>query len=612
MNTGVLERIRIREADVENNLDAVVQQLLLREDVTNKRHRLLIDHFVSQKIYDITVTADQLADLYLDEDDIVELREAPHEGREVVAQAMKEFDAKVADIRENRSSVARTLPPIRHVLPQPSVNALEAIFSPSELYGRCFYVEDNFQLFFQFMEQTMDLASRAKEEEEEEVDGDSGVGVLQKELSSWSSSWEPCPTYNVFVAQLRTLIQKDIPAHRKLLGFQLYKQWIRDLLAYLTHFYNRIAPLESAKQKQLDEDVEKNFAEYWSALEKERNIPWATDVGGGVEREGTSSEPSSESAHIHAKKCSGLVVPSTLRYHLEHFSLWPLGFISSVLQRAIGEEEGRGTSNERTEQDASLQYFPRNEAEVKEVCLDEGKVISLLQSLLFDAHQYTEKYLRRHQGKTVEEQEQERREAEESFLESFQTVRKNALNTVETTIAQAAQYHLDAQKDISLEDRMNNKNKGQGGVGDTALQNMNKTGTGDDGDDDDVRSGKELIGEDGKPIPRWLVHLQQLNKVFTCDVCGGTVYRGPKVFKEHFGGDRHAEGLRRIGVTEHLRTFEGLHSMKDVIALRDQLEITRTKTRKRLRHEQEMEEMQDPSGKVVTAGAYAQYQYRRI
>lgn len=663
----MLERIRVREADIENNLDAIVQQLLLKEEVTNQRHRLLIDHFVVEKINEITHTADQLADLYLDEDDIVTLRNAPSEGHEVLALAMKEFDAKVADIREHRSSSTRSLPPIRHTLPHPTPKLLDHVFRLPELFGRCFYLEDSYQLFFQFMEQTMDLASRAKEEEEEAEEGDEEengveetgaisyhIGTdgekniafhwLRKAVVSWLSSWEPCLEYLPFIARLTALIQRSIPAHRKLMGFQLYRRWVTDLLQYLNDFYDRVAPLASPQRDQLMHDVEAKLAEYWIALENERAIPWAEEGGSLLETDAAVFSPtstSSESLHLHAKKCSGLLVPTTLRKHLDHFSLWPLRFVSSVIQQAQssvispsdrssteahdpryreGNREpldGSGGSAMNTschpwpEEEALLKYFPRSEEEVREVCLVEGKVVALLRSLLFEPFQYTEKYLRRTQGKTLEEQENERIESEEAFLDSFHRLQNHfSLHTVESTIAQAAQYHLEAQKDQALEDRRKEKNAGIGNSSaspHTQKDNLKEEDEGEEGDE----KGEELIEEDGKPIPRWLIHLQQLNKIFMCDVCGGTVYRGPKMFREHFGGERHAEGLRRIGITEHLKTFEGLHTIQDVITLRDQLEQLRVKTRKRLRREHELEEMQDASGKVVTAGAYAQYQYRK-
>lgn len=642
MDSGVLERIRVQEADIENNLDGIVQQLLLKEEVAHVRHRLLIDHFVVKTIDEIVSTADRLADLYLDEMDIVTLRQAPSEGMDVLTLAMKEFDAKVADIREHRSSAARSLPPIRHVLPHPDPKALEHIFSPSECMGRCFHLEANFQLYFQFMEQTTDLASRANEEEEEEeervgADGEEeegrgmGLGILRGQLVSWLSSWEPCPEYISFIARILPLIQRDIPAHRKLMGFQLYQRWVSDLWTYLDHFYDRIAPLASPQRDQLMKDVEEKLYDYWGGLEKEKHIPWANDApsGGGVPGgsgsgagaggEGdaapssSSSLPEPSSVHVHAKRSSGLLVPSSLRKHLDHFSLWPLPFITSVFQQAQSSVSSSFSADGAAwpEEDMTLKYFPRHLEDIKEVCLVEGKVIALLKSLLFEPYQYTEKHLRRNQGKTLEEQESERVEEEKEFLESFSRLQKKfSLHTVETTIAQAAQYHLDAQKSQAMEDlKKESQGKDQhsgGSGGESEEEDEDNAGRGG------VGAGGELIGEDGKPIPRWLVQLQQLNKTFTCDVCGGTVYRGPKMFREHFGGDRHAEGLRRIGITEHLKTFEGIHSIRDVIELRDKLEQLRVKTRKRLRQEHELEEMQDPSGKVVTAGAYAQYQYRKM
>lgn len=603
MDSGILERLRLREADIENHIDSIVQQMLLREDVSNKRHTLLIDHFIARQLKEITTIADELADLYLDEDDIVELRNTPSEGAEVLATALKEFEAKVADIREHRSSSTRSLPPIKHELLRPHANLLDDIFSPAERYGRCFHLEPNYQLYYRFLEQTTEIGSRcvtaAREASHEMGLGSSGsysssslasssaLGAsLRDSIQTWCASWEPSTDYLVFLSNLPTSILKEIPAHRKLIGFQPYREWILDLLAYLQNFYRRQFPLDEEHLSQLMVDVELKADEYWSALRLAGDIPWVHPPSSSASN-GVQSGPSM----MHSKKSSGLAVPSSLRHYLESFSLWPLSYIQSTLLPAAAATASAG---EKGTAAWWLQHLPRDEAEIQSVCYAEGKVVALLKSVLFDTFQSTNSFLTRNQSKTLEEIEKERQEEEDAFANSMKNAQKHAQNTVEGTIAQAAQYFLEAAKDVEKESE-----------GIPHPDSMKE----DQAEAEQLRN--TLIGDDGKPIPRWLAQLQQLDKIFTCDVCGGTVYRGPKLFREHFGGDRHAEGLRRVGVTEHLKAYEGLTSMQEVIQMRDQLERLMVGTRKRLREEREMEEIQDGTGKVVSAGAYAQYQHRR-
>jgi len=61
------------------------------------------------------------------------------------------------------------------------------------------------------------------------------------------------------------------------------------------------------------------------------------------------------------------------------------------------------------------------------------------------------------------------------------------------------------------------------------------------------------IGWDGKPIPYWLYKLHGLNMKFTCEICRGYTYIGPKAFDKHFQEWRHAHGMRclRIPNTRH-------------------------------------------------------------
>lgn len=564
MNTGILERIRIREADIENHIDSIVQQMLLQEEVKNDRHQLLIQHFIAGKLRDITRIADELADSYLDDDDIVNARNAPSSGREVLAMALKEFDAKAADIREYRAAMASiALPPIRHELSRPQPRDLDSIFAVPEHYGRCLYLEENYQLYVRFMRETMELGRRS----EEDLPGDpvtaSSSARLRDEIQSWSASWEDVDEYIPFVAQLSPFILNVLPAQRKLAGFEFYRAWVENLLCYLEDFYRRIFPLEEERVVDLLQDINRKSEEYWAALSQVEEIPWAN------------------AASVNTKKLSGLVVPSSIRHHLEQFSLWPIPFVRSLL--------AEGMSNTS---DWTLQYFPKSLEEVRGVCVTEARIVALLESLLHETYQYTVKYMKRSQSKTLEELETEREEEELAYAESLKSVQKHALNTVEGTIAQAAQYHLQAEQAAAAERELQGGGKPKE-------------------EEDEEEDRNVVLDDDGKPIPRWLAQYQQLNKIFTCEICGGTIYRGPKVFREHFGQERHAKGLWQVGVVQHLKSYEGLTSIREVINMRDRLNRTLQGTRKRLREERNLEEMQDEKGRVVTEGGYEKYQQRQ-
>jgi splicing factor 3A subunit 3 len=120
------------------------------------------------------------------------------------------------------------------------------------------------------------------------------------------------------------------------------------------------------------------------------------------------------------------------------------------------------------------------------------------------------------------------------------------------------------------------------------------------------------FGVDGKPIPQWIVTMQQLDKKFPCEVCGGTVYDGPKNYSEHFRAERHIGALARLGVVQNLRLFDHVDKIREVMQLRDRLEgHTVGSSRRRMREDELSEEMQDVQGNVMTNRHFRQYQDRR-
>ncbi|EKF37857.1 splicing factor 3a, putative [Trypanosoma cruzi marinkellei] len=531
---GVLEKIRLFEADIEHHIDNIVQQKLLA-DVSNRRHQILRDHFILQEAEAIAPIADKLLDLYLDQDDIVAVQEAPSEGDDVLSAALKEFEAQIADIREYHRTF-RDLPPVKTDLDHPDAAAMEQLFSVGERYGSCLDLEPHYHRYSNFM---LTTSKRAQEE------GDA-VG----------SAWEGRVGYFAFVPAIPSIILHDIDAHRKLYGFLQYKEFVDELLAYLIGFHDRVKVMEKdvllSSLARCDTDAE----EYWSKLMEHKKAV----VKSGSGNNGVSAAD---------KTASSLIVPPPLRKYTKAFALWPITHLESMIVEGM-----KATS-------PSL-------AEVKTVIHAEGKIAMLLQTLLFDTLKETEKVLLRDYSKTAEELEWERKHLQEEFLQSVEEARKKSATTVEGSVAQAAQYDVVAT--LNPKDAENNPK------GNTAVA--------------DDTSG-QLLDRDGKPVARWLIHLQQLHKKFYCEVCGGTVYVGPKAFKDHFGAERHAEGLRRLGVTVHLREYAGISSIRKVIEMRDKVISNTASIRKRLHEDQEGEEMQDAQGNVITAGAYKRFQISR-
>lgn len=591
METGVLERIRALEADIEKHIDSVVQQELFRGEVTNERHRVLLDHFKLSEVEKVRLLTEKLLDAYLDEDDIVQAQEAPDEGNEVIAAALRDFEAKVADLREYHHAY-RDVPPIKNDLVQPDPKQLDSIFGVRERYGTCLDLERHYNSYSTFMISTGALAASVREVGASQ---ESSL-LLSSELARWAPGWEGRLEYFRFVPELPHLLTQGIHANRKLFGFRAYKRFVSEMLDYVVDFYTRLHPLQQDMSRLLDE-TEANADEFWAALSNEKTHITAAPVkrsgerraGGGAHEEAEVSDGDDEEEEATlrasrllpgAKVSCGLVIPPSLKRYVKTFSMWSITYTEELLQRASN------AASTSSSPDKTAENLPGSLVEVKEVCVVEAKITAILQSLLFETLQHTEQTLLRDYSKTAEELEQDRQRAEEAFVESLEKVKKNSANTMEGTVANAAQYHMKAATQKAKE----------------APKDLVE----------EVMEKEQFIGEDGRPIARWLVQLQQLDKNFVCEVCGGTVYKGPKVFREHFGAERHAEGLRRLGITQNLKEYEGVASIRAAIELRDRLRAVPGDFRRRLREDQENEEMQDAQGKVVTTKDYMRFQRRRM
>ncbi|KAH9579796.1 SF3A3 domain [Trypanosoma melophagium] len=537
---GVLEKIRLFEADIEHHIDNIVQQKLLT-DITNKRHLILRDHFIMQQAESIGPIADKLLDLYLDQDEIVEAQEAPSEGDDVLSTAMKEFEAKVADIREYHRTF-RDLPPVKSEIDHPDPSMLEGLFSVYERYGSCLDLESHYHHYSDFMLVTSKRAEEAND--------------------PLGNGWKGRVEYFSFIPTIPNIILNDIDPFRKVYGFTLYRKFVEDLINYLIDFYGRIKVMEKDVLLSSLEKSETDAEEYWSKLLEHKKAVVRNNSNSG----GASGITSTE------KSTATLITPAPLRKYTKTFALWPITYVESM-----------------TVKDGET---PPSLTDIKAVIQAEGKIVMLLQTLLFETLQETEKVLLRDYSKTAEEIEWERKHLQDEFIHSVEEARKKCGTTVESSVAQAAQYDV---MTTLAKDETTGEAKGTTTTTTTAEEETNT----------------QLLDRDGKPVARWLVQLQQLHKRYCCEVCGDTVYIGPKAFREHFGAERHAEGLRRLGVTHHLRDYEGISSIRMVIAMRDKVMGGTTGFRKRLHEDQEEEEMQDAQGNVITAGAYRRFQISR-
>jgi splicing factor 3A subunit 3 len=125
----------------------------------------------------------------------------------------------------------------------------------------------------------------------------------------------------------------------------------------------------------------------------------------------------------------------------------------------------------------------------------------------------------------------------------------------------------------------------------------------DDSDEDDapVYNPKNIpLDWDGKPMPYWLYKLHGLQHYYDCQICGGETYRGRRNFELHFADQKHALGMKSLGIpnTKH---FHGVTKIDDAIELYKSLQG-------KLQEEQfdgtREEEYEDSHGNVLSRTTY--------
>jgi len=123
----------------------------------------------------------------------------------------------------------------------------------------------------------------------------------------------------------------------------------------------------------------------------------------------------------------------------------------------------------------------------------------------------------------------------------------------------------------------------------------------DDEDDAPIYNPKNVpLDWDGKPIPYWLFKLHGLNHYYGCEICGGESYRGRRNFELHFAEQRHAAGMKALGIpnTKH---FHGVTKIEDAQDLWKSLQDKLTQEQFDGTRDEEYE---DASGNVLSQQKY--------
>jgi len=90
-------------------------------------------------------------------------------------------------------------------------------------------------------------------------------------------------------------------------------------------------------------------------------------------------------------------------------------------------------------------------------------------------------------------------------------------------------------------------------------------GDSDDSDDEDapIYNPKNVpLDWDGKPMPYWLYKLHGLQHYYECQICGGESYRGQRNFELHFADQKHALGMKSLGIS-NTKHFHGVTKIDD-------------------------------------------------
>lgn len=181
-----------------------------------------------------------------------------------------------------------------------------------------------------------------------------------------------------------------------------------------------------------------------------------------------------------------------------------------------------------------------------------------------------------------------------------QSIEPRYIASVEAKLANYAEYY-DEHRQATAE----NVQRKQARTADERNESDDDISDVDDDEDEEqndvIYNPKNLpLGWDGKPIPYWLYKLHGLNLTYTCEICGNATYKGPKTFQRHFAEQRHAHGMKCLGIpnTAH---FANITKIQDAITLWDKLKNEKHKDQFQPLVEEEYE---DSQGNVVNKKTY--------
>lgn len=242
MQSGVLERIRQLQADVELHRREIVKQLLV--PAKNYRHSLLVDHFILHKTRQIATKSAELLTLYDDDDyrHAASVNLAPQD-------ALREFDAQIARLREYHRSHPQ--PPVRQALDEPSFTDGYVVFDAAERHGRCLALQPHYSRYITFINDSGARTAAA----DSSGGGASGVRVARVDVLL---------DYEDFVVKIVDVMQST-PCARKIAALRTWADFVLSLLKYLEEFFNKVRPLQKARVALMIKETAADFTAAWDA-----------------------------------------------------------------------------------------------------------------------------------------------------------------------------------------------------------------------------------------------------------------------------------------------------------------------------------------------------------
>ncbi|XP_030510588.1 splicing factor SF3a60 homolog [Cannabis sativa] len=458
MSSTLLEVTRSAHEEVERLERLIVKEL--QTDPSSNKDRLFQSHRVHHMIDTITVTTEKLVDIYEDKDNARKDEIAALGGQTATGtNVFSAFYDRLKEIREYH----RRHPAARVVDPNEDFEALlkeEPLieFSGEEAFGR--YL-DLHELYNQYIN------------------------------SKFGDHIDYSTYLNVFSQPHK------IP--RKLKLTRQYKEYIENLLEYLTYFFQRTEPLQ---------DLDRIFSKLITEFEEQ----WENGLIEGWEGEGQGNglvpdwHAVIDLDYYNSVEELMVVGPEKLKEALAALGLKSGGTVQQRAERLFLTKDtplekldkkhfAKGSRGQEQNGVSAVNSF-------KEIALMEAKINKLCE-LLEETVDRTKDNIVKKQALTYEEIEAEREEE-------------------------------DTQADTESDD-----------------------------DDQQIYNPLKLpMGWDGKPIPYWLYKLHGLGQEFKCEICGNYSYWGRRAFERHFKEWRHQHGMRCLGIP-NTKNFNEITSIEE-------------------------------------------------